>query len=469
MSNVRDFGARGDGQSDDTQAIQHAVLKGDGRVFFPRGDYLITRPIQSRCRCMAASRIDGEGGDGEAHHGGPGAGAAPRRHAPPNGRTRKTSPRRRGRRSACRRSATWRSSAGTPQADGIRVDGVMQPTLHDAAHPQVPARHPPRQPRPQRRSSPTATSTTTAASASFSTASTCTRRTSTATTSATASRAASRSSAARSATCRFAATTSSTISTSRPKRRADVFFDCRDGTVREGTLVGNTIQAKESPGGANVRFLGAEGPSQRGRPVRHHRQPDRQPDDGCSTCTACRGVVVSGNSIYSGYRHAIWAEDAEHLVIGANSIDHNPEYRGSSTDQVVLRNCRNVNDDRPADAAHAPGRRPGDREHRGRRLPATSASPACRSSTPAAAASRWRTARPSASPTARSAASPTRRRLHRGPHGGRPLRAGDGRQQLPRPRQRRRFPFAGRAGRGVGQRDDLMTIWRAGSVSDRSV
>ena len=58
---------------------------------------------------------------------------------------------------------------------------------------------------------------------------------------------------------------------------------------------------------------------------------------------ACRGVVVTGNSIYSGYHHAIWAEDCEHLVIGANSIDHNPEYKGKSTDQVVLRHCRNVN------------------------------------------------------------------------------------------------------------------------------
>src|SRR5207253_1639735 len=26
----------------------------------------------------------------------------------------------------------------------------------------------------------------------------------------------------------------------------------------------------------------------------------------------------------------------------ANTIDHNPEYKGNSTDQVVLRNCRNV-------------------------------------------------------------------------------------------------------------------------------
>src|SRR5688572_33047788 len=38
--------------------------------------------------------------------------------------------------------------------------------------------------------------------------------------------------------------------------RSDVYFDCRDGTLREGTLVGNTVQSRESPGGANVRFIG---------------------------------------------------------------------------------------------------------------------------------------------------------------------------------------------------------------------
>src|SRR5581483_738164 len=56
----------------------------------------------------------------------------------------------------------------------------------------------------------------------------------------------------------------------------------------------------------------------------------------------CRGVVVNGNSIYSGYSHALRAQDCEHIVIGDNSIDHNPDYKGNSTDQVVLTQCRNV-------------------------------------------------------------------------------------------------------------------------------
>jgi hypothetical protein len=44
--NVRDFGAKGDGSKDDTEAIQKAVdlayTSGGGRVFFPPGTYLVT-------------------------------------------------------------------------------------------------------------------------------------------------------------------------------------------------------------------------------------------------------------------------------------------------------------------------------------------------------------------------------------------------------------------------------------------
>jgi hypothetical protein len=46
--NVRDFGARGDGQADDYPAIQRAIdsaVKTHGRVYIPRGRYRISRPL----------------------------------------------------------------------------------------------------------------------------------------------------------------------------------------------------------------------------------------------------------------------------------------------------------------------------------------------------------------------------------------------------------------------------------------
>ncbi|MCS7047333.1 MAG: right-handed parallel beta-helix repeat-containing protein, partial [Gemmataceae bacterium] len=122
----------------------------------------------------------------------------------------------------------------------------------------------------------------------------------------------------------------------------DLLFDCREGTVREGTIVGNTIQASRSPGGANVRFLGAKDhPNAVGLLAITGNLLGSQ--NKVLDLRACRAVVLTGNSIYSGYQYAIWAEDCEHLVLGNNSFDHNPEYNGTSTDQIVLRRCRNVN------------------------------------------------------------------------------------------------------------------------------
>jgi hypothetical protein len=44
LKNVKDFGARGDGSTNDTAAIQAAVDQ-QGTIYFPRGTYRITRPI----------------------------------------------------------------------------------------------------------------------------------------------------------------------------------------------------------------------------------------------------------------------------------------------------------------------------------------------------------------------------------------------------------------------------------------
>lgn len=45
MANVHDFGAAGDGNTDDTAAIQHAISEGDGVLEFNKGTYRITRSL----------------------------------------------------------------------------------------------------------------------------------------------------------------------------------------------------------------------------------------------------------------------------------------------------------------------------------------------------------------------------------------------------------------------------------------
>jgi len=46
MMNIKDFGVKGDGQTDDSEAISKAIFESDGFLFFPRGNYLLSKPIE---------------------------------------------------------------------------------------------------------------------------------------------------------------------------------------------------------------------------------------------------------------------------------------------------------------------------------------------------------------------------------------------------------------------------------------
>jgi len=62
MSNVKTFGAVGDGETDDTEAIRHALIDGDGTLEFPRGNYRITETIEVRLNETGRLGIDGTDG-----------------------------------------------------------------------------------------------------------------------------------------------------------------------------------------------------------------------------------------------------------------------------------------------------------------------------------------------------------------------------------------------------------------------
>ena len=72
MSNVRRFGAAGDGTTDDTAAIRHAVRDGDGMLHFPPGTYRITQPIQIHLGQSGPVGIDGTSGTARVLMTGPG-------------------------------------------------------------------------------------------------------------------------------------------------------------------------------------------------------------------------------------------------------------------------------------------------------------------------------------------------------------------------------------------------------------
>jgi hypothetical protein len=123
------------------------------------------------------------------------------------------------------------------------------------------------------------------------------------------------------------------------RESADVWIDATEGSVREGAIVGNTIQAKISPGGANVRLLG---PADVNRVSMFAVTGNHISNQEVNVhLKNCRGVVLSDNSLALSRRRNLLIEGSRHVVVGPTSLDHNPDYRrlGDVVDGITLRGC----------------------------------------------------------------------------------------------------------------------------------
>lgn len=340
MSSVRDFGARGDGHTDDTAALTHAVQHGDGQLVFPRGDYVLSEPLYVPLDQVGRLSLDGLDGVARLLMTGPGpalhlAGTHRRTadpdHFPDDIWQRERMPQLRG----------IEIVGQHPEADGVRIEGVMQPTLSGVLI---------RRCRHGIHITERARNVLIADCHIYDNSgigvfldsvnlhqinitgnhiSYC-------------KQGGIRIEGSEVRNIQICGNDIEYNYDLKAPTSADVLFDCRAGTVREGTIVGNTIQAVHSPGGANVRLLGGKSdPNAVGLLAITGNLLGSQ--ETVLHLSACRGVTVSGNAIYSGYHHALVAEDSETLVFNGNTVDHNPQYKGNSTDCLILRNCRNVN------------------------------------------------------------------------------------------------------------------------------
>ncbi|MBM82586.1 MAG: hypothetical protein CMJ78_18635 [Planctomycetaceae bacterium] len=333
MSNVQDFGAFGDGKHDDWEAIQHAIDAGDGIVEFPRGNFRITKPLVVDLEKRSRTSLHGNGGIAKILMDGEGPAivlkATHAKTADPDGF----------------RPEEWQRERmptidgleieGTHEkADGIQIIGVMQPTLtrvlirkvHTAVHVTERARnllishchfyhntgvgvHLDKVNLHQ--------SIITGSHISY---------------------------------CRLGGIriedseirnlqiTGNDIEYNNNRAfkipdadgepTAEIFIKTgEEGSVREGTIASNTIQATNSPNGANIRFIG----------------DDKKGDHrvGMWTITGnligsqrvgihlswARGVTINGNYIYSGHHRNLLVDHSRNVVIGPNCFGHNPDYR----------------------------------------------------------------------------------------------------------------------------------------------
>ncbi len=108
---------------------------------------------------------------------------------------------------------------------------------------------------------------------------------------------------------------------------ANVLLDTRAGTIREGAIVGCTLQhnhdAKDS---ANIRLLGhsAEDPMRVGYiAISSNALSDVAVN---LHLRHARGVTVANNVFWKGYRHHVLVEGSSRIVMGPNLFDRSPAY-----------------------------------------------------------------------------------------------------------------------------------------------
>jgi Right handed beta helix region/Pectate lyase superfamily protein len=343
MSNVKEFGAIGDGKSDDTKALRHAVEKGGGRLVFPRGTYRLTAPLEIDLDRFGPIALSGEGGTARLIMDGPGPAVrlvgTHFKSADPTS----IEPR------------VWQKQrlptvseleivGNHDQADGIELEGTMQATIAGVSI---------RRCRygihlvKRNRNVLVANShiydmrgpaigiffdrvnlhqtIITGCHISF---------------------------------CKHAGIkvlggeirnlqiTGCDIEynyDSANPDSADVWIDAREGTIREGTIASNTIQAKQSSRGANVRIEGAarDNSSSVGIwAITGNVLMDQQIN---VLLRNCRGVTLTGNTIASAFERSIVVDHCRDVVIGSNVFDHNPDYTGAIIDGIRIVQSAGIN------------------------------------------------------------------------------------------------------------------------------
>lgn len=128
MSNIKHFGAVGDGRADDRAAILHAIENSDGAVTFPRGVYRIHETIEIDLEKRGPICLHGTGGTARLVMAGPGPAIRLVGHhggtADPPSLSPVTWERER-----CPQLLSLEITGDHPEADGVELVRTMQPTL----------------------------------------------------------------------------------------------------------------------------------------------------------------------------------------------------------------------------------------------------------------------------------------------------------------------------------------------------
>ncbi len=126
---------------------------------------------------------------------------------------------------------------------------------------------------------------------------------------------------------------------------ADILIDCSQegSSVREGTISGNTIQAIYSPGGANIRFIGSASNANKiglwSITGNHIGNQDFNID-----LVQSRGISIIGNTFMRGYDRNIVVKNSKNIIMSDNIIDRNEDYylKPSKSGGVMIEHGQNI-------------------------------------------------------------------------------------------------------------------------------
>ena len=347
MTQAGDFGATGDGQTDDTEALQHALDEGVGELVLSRGDYRLTKPLVLNLATMGRTAIRGEGGTARLLMQGSGPAiflkGSHNTSADPNSF----------------RDSEWTHErmpmisqleilGQHEEADGIRIEGVMQPTitgvllrkLRHGIHISGRARnvlishchiyhntgvgifldavnlH--------------------QAIISSSHLSYCRLG------GLRIERSEIRNLQITGNDIEYNNNGGHKIPGADGVPTAEIWLDASEGSIREGTICSNTIQATYSPDGANIRIIGQ--PKEKNAKVGMLAITGNLIGSQWNNIhmTSAQGVTVTGNSIYSGHNRNLLIEDCSQIVVADNCFGHNTDYglEKELCTGVTFRNCR---------------------------------------------------------------------------------------------------------------------------------
>jgi parallel beta-helix repeat protein len=124
---------------------------------------------------------------------------------------------------------------------------------------------------------------------------------------------------------------------------ANIFIDMPEGSMREGAITGCTVQHDHNvKGSANIRFVGNNTNSRDkvgnftiGNNVLSDTRDNIHIKYG-------RGIIITGNTFWRGYDHNILVEQSEHIVLGSNLLDRNPDYGEDSNNNIKFFESNNI-------------------------------------------------------------------------------------------------------------------------------